>query len=93
MELHQEIGKWGNSLGLRIPSAVAESIGLRQGDDVSIAVRDNAIVITPSKQFSLEEQLAGFDMEAACKAYTNCDPIPDDVHDFIHMEPVGREIL
>ncbi len=93
MELHQEIGKWGNSLGLRIPSAVAESIGLRQGDDVSIVVKDNAMVITPSRQRTLEEQLAGFDMEAACRAYTDCDPVPEDVADFIRMEPAGRELL
>jgi antitoxin component of MazEF toxin-antitoxin module len=93
MELHQEIGKWGNSLGLRIPSVVAESMGLRQGDDVSIVIKDNAIVITPSKTLTLEERLAGFDMQAACKRYAQCDPIPDDVMDFIHMEPVGREIL
>jgi antitoxin component of MazEF toxin-antitoxin module len=93
MELHQELGKWGNSLGLRIPSVVAESMGLRQGDDVSIVIKDNAIIITPSKQPTLEEQLAGFDIEAACKAYVRCDPIPDDALDFIRMEPVGREIL
>jgi antitoxin MazE len=92
MELHQEISKWGNSLGLRIPSIMAESIGLRHGDDVSISVKDNSIVITPSKKPTLEARLADFDMETACKGYAHCDPIPDDVQEFIDMPPVGREI-
>lgn len=93
MEVHQEIGKWGNSLGLRIPSTLADSLGIQQGDDVSIAIEDNALIITPSKEASLEDQLEAFDMQAACKQYDNCDPIPDDIKDFITMDSVGREVL
>ncbi len=32
------IAKWGNSLAVRIPSAVVEALRLREGDDVEIHV-------------------------------------------------------
>lgn len=41
------IDKWGNSLGLRIPSALAKTIGLRRGDRVRLAARQGRIVIEP----------------------------------------------
>jgi antitoxin component of MazEF toxin-antitoxin module len=89
METHQYIGKWGNSLGLRIPAVMAESIGLRQGDDVRIWVEDNALIIKRGHISSLPV----FDLEAACAEYANCDPIPKDIEPFLNAAPVGREIL
>jgi antitoxin MazE len=34
------IAKWGNSLAIRLPSAVIEALGLREGDDVQVHVLD-----------------------------------------------------
>jgi antitoxin component of MazEF toxin-antitoxin module len=87
MEMHQHIGKWGNSLGLRIPAVMAESMGLKQGDDVRICVEDNALVI---KRIHVSP-LPVFDIEAACAGYADCDPVPDDVEPFLNAVPVGRE--
>ena len=28
------VSKWGNSLGIRLPAAVVEALGLKEGDDV-----------------------------------------------------------
>ncbi len=52
-----QLAKWGHSLAVRIPKAVAESARLREGDDVSLAVgRDGAVVIrTARRKYSLEE--------------------------------------
>jgi antitoxin MazE len=33
-----QVAKWGNSLALRIPAAIAEALELREGDDVEIHV-------------------------------------------------------
>ncbi|HEY0424989.1 MAG TPA: AbrB/MazE/SpoVT family DNA-binding domain-containing protein [Rhodopila sp.] len=33
-----QIGKWGNSLAVRLPSAVVDALGLREGDDIEIEV-------------------------------------------------------
>jgi antitoxin MazE len=34
------IAKWGNSLAVRIPSAVVEALELKEGDDIEIRVAD-----------------------------------------------------
>ncbi len=33
-----QVAKWGNSLAIRIPAAVAEALGLRAGDEVEVHV-------------------------------------------------------
>jgi antitoxin MazE len=33
-----QVAKWGNSLAIRLPSAVVEALGLKPGDDVDIQV-------------------------------------------------------
>jgi antitoxin MazE len=45
------VAKWGNSLAIRLPAAVVEACGLREGDDVTLhAVGQRAFEIkkTPS---------------------------------------------
>ena len=55
-----QIQKWGNSLALRIPKAVAEQVGLKQSSEVEVSVRDGQIVIkpVPASQFNLASMLA-----------------------------------
>lgn len=31
-----QVAKWGNSLAVRLPAAVVEALGLKEGDDVEI---------------------------------------------------------
>ena len=33
-----QVGKWGNSLAVRLPSAVVDGLGLREGDDIEIEI-------------------------------------------------------
>jgi antitoxin MazE len=33
-----QVGKWGNSLAVRLPAAVVEILGLKEGDEVRIEV-------------------------------------------------------
>ena len=33
-----QVAKWGNSLAVRLPAAVVEALGLREGDDIEIVV-------------------------------------------------------
>jgi len=32
------VAKWGNSLAVRLPKAVVEALGLKEGDDIEIVV-------------------------------------------------------
>jgi antitoxin MazE len=35
-----QVAKWGNSLAVRLPAAVVEALGLREGDDIELYVGD-----------------------------------------------------
>jgi antitoxin MazE len=35
-----QVAKWGNSLAVRLPAAVVEVLGLKEGDDIEIHVAD-----------------------------------------------------
>lgn len=51
------VQKWGNSLGVRIPSPYAKRFNLRNGSPVEIHEKNGAIIIVPKKQ-ELEELLS-----------------------------------
>ena len=36
-----QVGKWGNSLAVRLPTAVVEALGLKEGDEIEIEVADD----------------------------------------------------
>jgi antitoxin MazE len=60
------IGKWGNSLALRIPSAIAREASMDEGRPVDVSVERGRIVITPlaeAPRYSLEKLLAGITRE------------------------------
>ena len=35
-----QVGRWGNSLAIRLPAAVVEALELREGDEVEISIAD-----------------------------------------------------
>ena len=43
-----QVAKWGNSLAVRLPAAVVEALGLKEGDDISIHAFG-------SKEFGIEK--------------------------------------
>jgi len=51
-----QISKWGNSSGIRLPKAVMEELGLKQGQTVEITVKDGKGIIEPArpKKITLE---------------------------------------
>jgi len=57
------IKHWGNSLGIRLPAAVAREAHLHVDQRVRIVVDKERVVITPVNdvQHTLEERLASFD--------------------------------
>ena len=42
-----QIGRWGNSLALRIPSSIARAAGFAEGTTVSISVVDQRLIVAP----------------------------------------------
>lgn len=55
------IRKWGNSLGLRIPKALADEVRLSEGAAVELTASNGRLVARPlpRKQFRLQALLAG----------------------------------
>ena len=58
-----DIKHWGNSLGVRLPAAVAREAHLHVDQRVRIFVDDGRVVITPldDVQPTLKQRLAAFD--------------------------------
>ena len=52
------VSRWGNSLGVRIPRAVAGQLGLCAGAQVEVALEGTRIVISrPRPRYRLEDLL------------------------------------
>jgi antitoxin MazE len=50
--------KAGNSLAIRIPRAVAKSVGLEDGSPVELAVQDDALVVRRATSHELRDLIA-----------------------------------
>jgi antitoxin MazE len=44
-----KLAKWGNSLAVRLPTAVVEALKLKEGDDIEIRVADARELIVARK--------------------------------------------
>ena len=79
MSVQQKISAWGNSLGIRLPQAIAQQVGFVEGTSISISVEGDKVVLTPTQpKYDLDELLK--------------DVTPDMQHDeFEWGAPVGEE--
>ncbi len=73
--------RWGNSLGVRIPKNIAETVGLSVGDSVDVEAKDGQIVISLRRpHYRLADLLVGM--------------TPGAMHELFDWGPdVGREII
>ena len=77
-----KVQKWGNSLALRLPKALADEAGVQLDSPVEISVRDHTITIEPVREkraYTLDDLLDGVK--------------PDNLHgesDF--GPPAGKEV-
>ena len=57
--MRTQVSKWGNSLGVRIPKAYAEEVGLSEGATVDVKVSGRKLVLEPARpEYDLEELVA-----------------------------------
>lgn len=76
-----KLQKWGNSIGIRIPSSVLKSLNLKENDIIDLKEEDDRIVITKSlnKNISLLERFNNYKGKNLAK-------------EFVWDEPMGKEI-
>ena len=64
-----QLARWGNSLALRLPKAVAVEARIAEGDQVDVVVKDGSIVITPAaRRYTIEELVKGITSKNRHKA-------------------------
>ena len=76
-----KIQKWGNSLGIRIPKALAQEVRIDEGASVNLTVENGPLIITPAaeKRYDLADLLGRVS--------------PDNLHGETDAGPAaGREI-
>lgn len=76
-----KILKWGNSLALRIPKIIAKDVGIDEGSQIDIQIRNDCLILRPlrSEEPDLNELLANIDEE--------------NLHsEFDWGEPMGNEL-
>lgn len=76
----QSLRRWGNSLGVRLPAAIARQAHLQDSQTVELTVVEEGVLIRPiASRPSLAERLA---------AYT---PTPGEPVETMAWPPVGAE--
>ena len=81
--MRAQVSKWGNSLAIRLPKAVAASLDVKAGEAVELTIEGSAVVIRSRRpKYSIEELVAAMRPEAEPESF-------DDVN----TPPVGQEIL
>lgn len=63
--MNTHVQRWGNSLAVRIPKSLAETLGLGANDEVTIRVQDGQLILTPvqPRPYELDDLLAGITPE------------------------------
>ncbi|MEO0516960.1 MAG: AbrB/MazE/SpoVT family DNA-binding domain-containing protein [Cyanobacteria bacterium P01_A01_bin.116] len=79
MAIQQRVSTWGNSLGIRLPQAIAQQVGFTEGVSISISVEGDKVVLSPARpKYNLDELLK--------------EATPDRQHDEIDWgESAGEE--
>ncbi len=78
--MRARVSKWGNSLAIRLPKAVVESLRVRDGDAVELAVEGDALIVrSAAPRYRLEDLVALI--------------APDNPPETIEFPPVGEELL
>jgi len=56
-QMESAIQKWGNSLGVRIPSNLAKELELKDGSHIELIQQNGKIIISPKGKNSLKDLL------------------------------------
>ncbi|MEO8927013.1 MAG: AbrB/MazE/SpoVT family DNA-binding domain-containing protein [Caulobacteraceae bacterium] len=80
--MHVQISKWGNSLGLRLPRALAAQIGVTEGQKVNISAEGAKLTIEAvAPAYRLEDLLANMTPRAMRAAFDWGDDVGGEIVD------------
>ena len=50
MEAKMQVSKWGNSLAVRLPKALVDALGLKEGDELNVVAARNGAIEVETKE-------------------------------------------
>jgi antitoxin MazE len=50
MEATMQVSKWGNSLAVRLPKALVDALGLKEGDELNVVAARNGAIEVETKE-------------------------------------------
>ena len=79
--MEARLQKWGNSVGIRIPSSILKSLNLSINDKINLVEEDNKIIITKSKKskIDLKELFEKYNGENLAKEFEWDDPVGKEI--------------
>lgn len=79
-----ELRKWGNSVGLRIPNKIAQTMNLDENCTIELTQSGDSLIIKKKEAIDLDELISSIpdDFE-----------YPEDVRDFVESECQGKELI
>jgi antitoxin MazE len=76
------VSKWGNSLGVRLPQALAAEIGVTEGQKVEVRAEGGRIIVEPvRKTLTLEQMMENVTPEAMREAWDWGDDVGREIVD------------
>jgi len=76
----QALRRWGNSLGIRLPAAIARAAHLRENQDIELTLVDEGVLIRACQpRLSLDQRLDLY------------EPLGDEPIEAMAWEPLGAE--
>ena len=80
--MEAKVQKWGNSVGIRIPSSILKSLNIKTNDILNIEQEEDKIVIRipKKKKISLEERFNNYHGENLSKDFSWDDPMGEEIY-------------
>jgi antitoxin MazE len=71
MEPTMQVSKWGNSLAVRLPKALVDELGLKEGDEINVVAAKDGVIEVETKEQQFRRALERM-------AARNWPPLPPD---------------
>ena len=85
MKLKSQVRKWGNSLGLIVPSSIVNDLKLEANTNILVSVEGDRLIIERDKTLPTLDEI----LDSIPEDYRH----PEDLKDFLESEPEGRELI
>lgn len=85
MKIKGQIRKWGNSLGLIVPSSIVNDLKLEANTNILVSIEGDRLIVEQDKTLPTLDEI----LDSIPEDYRH----PEDLQDFLESEPQGRELI